>query len=117
MEKKQRFDRSFKGEREGKLLKLRLPNEKLWYTFCLLTLIINIVGLNATILSRVESYFSIFFLAFIPSVLRAIKSQELRALVLLGVVAGLFASFVVVMVYRPYWTGVFPYQWYWDWFG
>jgi len=92
-----------------------LPYETLWYTFCLLTLIISIIGLNATILSRIETYFSVFFIVFIPSVIRLIKRKEIRTIIYLGVVVGLFASFVVVMVYRPHWTSVFPYQWYWDW--
>lgn len=93
----------------------RISDEQLWYTFCLLTLILSIVGLNATILSRVETYFSVFLLAYIPSVIKHIKSKDLRAIVTLGIIAGLFASFVVVMVFRPYWTTVFPYQWYWNW--
>lgn len=93
----------------------RISDEQLWYTFCLLTLILSIVGLNATILGRVETYFSVFLLAYIPSVIKHIKSKDLRAIVTLGIIAGLFASFVVVMVFRPYWTTVFPYQWYWNW--
>ena len=94
---------------------IRLPYETIWYTLCLLTLIVSIVGLNATILSRIEMYFSVFFLVFIPSVIRSIKSKEIRTIISLGIVVGLFASFVVVMVYRPHWNTVFPYQWYWDW--
>jgi len=91
-----------------------VSNEKLWYIFCLLTLILSIIGLNATIITRIESYFSFFFLAYIPSVIRCIKNKVLRAIVFIGIILGLFASFVVVMVYRPYWTTVFPYEWYWN---
>jgi hypothetical protein len=94
---------------------IRLPYETIWYTLCLLTLIVSIVGLNATILSRIGMYFSVFFLVFIPSVIRSIKSKEIRTIISLGIVVGLFASFVVVMVYRPHWNTVFPYQWYWNW--
>lgn len=94
---------------------LELPNEKLFYIFCLLTLILSIIGLKATILSRIESYFSIYFLAFIPSVVKCIRINELRAIVVIGIIIGLFASFVVVMIFRPHWTTVFPYEWYWNW--
>lgn len=112
----------YKSLDEGRTIKLQnqtkklsLSNEEVWYTFSLLTLILSIVGLNATIMSRIESYFSIFFLVFIPSVVKSIRSKELRIIVTLGIIVGLFASFVVVMVFRPYWTIVFPYQFYWNW--
>ncbi len=94
---------------------VHLSNERMWYAFCLLTLIFSIMGLNSTILTRVELYFSIFYLVFIPSVLKNIKHKEIRTIVALGITVGLFASFLVVMVYRPNWTNVFPYQWYWNW--
>jgi len=106
---------SIGSKSNNKMQNHKISDEQLWYTFCLLTLIVSIIGLNATILSRVETYFSVFFLAFIPSVIKHIKNKELRAIVTLGITAGLFASFVVVMVFRPYWTTVFPYQWYWNW--
>ncbi len=99
----------------NKSLASNLSNEKLWYVFCLLTLILSIMGLNATILNRIESYFSIFFLAFIPSVIKYIKAKEIRAIITLGIIVGLYASLLVVMILRPYWTGVFPYAWYWNW--
>jgi hypothetical protein len=99
----------------NQFIKQGFSNENLWYIFCLLTLILSIIGLNATILSRIESYYSIFFLAFIPNVVKYIRSKELRAIVTLGIIVGLFASFIVVMVFRPYWTTVYPYVWYWDW--
>src|SRR5690625_3220579 len=100
---------------KSNLPKFKISNENIWYVFCLLTLILSIAGLNSTIIGRIESYFSIFFLAYIPSVLKSVKSRHLRVIVTLGVIVGLFASFVVVMVYRPNWTTVFPYQWYWNW--
>lgn len=89
--------------------------EKVLYASCLLTLIFSIAGLNATILSRIETYFSVFFLVFIPNVVLRIKTKELRSIIVLGIISGLFASFIVVMIFRPYWTTVFPYQWFWNW--
>ncbi|MFW6015707.1 MAG: EpsG family protein, partial [bacterium] len=106
---------NIKTQSNNKFHNHKISDEQLWYTFCLLTLILSIIGINATILSRVEAYFSVFFLTFIPRIIKHIKSKELRAIVTLGIIAGLFASFVVVMVFRPYWTTVFPYQWYWNW--
>lgn len=91
-----------------------ISSEKLWYEFCILTVIFSILGLNATIISRIEMYFSIFFLAYIPSVTGHIKSKRLRAIVATGIILGLLVSFIVIMVYRPYWTSVFPYVWYWN---
>lgn len=103
------------NEIDQKIERKKITNEQLWYTFCLLTLIVSISGLNATIMSRIEVFFSVFFLAFIPSVIKSIRSKVLRVIVTFGIIIGLFASFIVVMIYRPYWTTVFPYQWYWSW--
>ncbi|MBD7909420.1 EpsG family protein [Sporosarcina gallistercoris] len=91
------------------------PNEKVWYVVCLLALIVSIVGLNSTIMSRIELYFSVFFLAYIPSLIQTIKSKEIRVIISSSIIVGLFASFLVIMVYRPNWTTVFPYYWYWNW--
>lgn len=103
----------FKRHNQTEILKV--SDDKLWYVFCLLTLILSIIGLNATIMNRVESYFSIFFLVYIPSVIKNIRRKEIRGIVTVGIIIGLFSSFVVVMVYRPYWTTVFPYEWFWNW--
>lgn len=92
-----------------------IPNEQLWYTCCIFTLLFSIIGLKSTIINRIELYFSVFFLAFIPSLTRSIKSKEIRAIVIGGIIIGLFISFIIVMIYRPRWNIVFPYEWYWDW--
>ncbi|WPL42904.1 EpsG family protein [Priestia megaterium] len=99
------------GIRKVKLI----SNETIWYASCLITFILSIVGLNSTIMDRIETYFTVFFLAYIPSLVQGIKSKEIRVIVTGSIVIGLFANFVLIMIYRPNWNLVFPYNWYWNW--
>lgn len=101
-------------KKDIRLINQKSTYRKLWYIFCLLTLIISIVGLNATIISRIEAYYKMFYIVYIPDVIRSINNKESRSIVSLGVIVGLFLSFIVIMIYRPYWTTVFPYEWFWD---
>ncbi|RIW36054.1 EpsG family protein [Bacillus salacetis] len=91
-----------------------ITNEMIWYVAALLTFIIGIVGLNSTIMDRIAMYFSVFYLAYIPSLITKIRSKHIRVIIINGIILGLFLSFCIVMIYRPNWNTVFPYVWYQD---
>lgn len=90
----------------------RINKERLYYVAILITLVLGIIGLNTSIMSRLVSYFFIFFLVYIPDVLKVIKEKNIRFIVTNAIVVGLFLYYMIIMIFRPQWTGVIPYTWY-----
>lgn len=79
----------------------------------LVVLCIEIIGFGSgnTIMSRIASYFSIFYIITIPRIFDLLKHQRSRGVFLrISIILSLILTFSVVMLYRPQWYGVVPFK-------
>lgn len=86
--------------------------EKMIFGAVIIIFIMSIIGLNTTIMSRLISYFLIFYLIYIPDVLSGIRDKNIKVIITMLAITGLAAYFLIIMLLRPEWTGVIPYFWY-----
>lgn len=84
-------------------------NEFIFLTM-LLTLAISVVGLSNNIMGRIVHYFSIFMIVGIPDAVERIKLASNRRITRLLIHLGLLAEFVVIMIFRPDWPRILPYN-------
>lgn len=83
--------------------------------FCRISLIItiglSIIGLTNNIMGRVSGYFSIVTLIIISAVLFNMRNSYMKIFVY-GVIIFLYtAYFIVILLYRPDWNHLVPYEW------
>lgn len=75
----------------------------------LLLIAIDLIGIGNTIMSRVASYFHIYHILTIPLSIFFLKGKR-KAMYYIIVCLLLVIQFMVVMIYRPQWNFVTPYQ-------
>ncbi len=79
----------------------------------LLAVCFDIIGLGNTVMNRISSYFSVFFVLSIPIAIQKIQFEASKGFVKFAVMIGLSAQFLVIMIFRPNWSGVVPYSFLW----
>ena len=68
--------------------------------------------MKVSIFNRFLPYFSIFMVIWIPNCITKVKSSKLRLLCYLTTFSILFTYFFIIMLFRPEWYGVVPYEFY-----
>lgn len=86
----------------------------LWFSSTAITLLIAIAGLKATIMSRIGIYFSTLYIIYIPEIINHIKTLKIGKLLTFVILTLLLFYFYIIMIYRPNWIGVIPYEFYWN---
>lgn len=89
-----------------------VPIEKICNSSIIVLLCCDIVGLNNTIMGRISGYFSFSWLILVPLVVMKIKNKATAILVFVLVSLCLFVQYETVMIYRPTWNNVEPYNFY-----
>ncbi|WP_274378996.1 EpsG family protein [Alkalihalophilus pseudofirmus] len=84
----------------------------IWFSAIVISFVISVAGLNSTIMSRVEMYFSVLYIVFIPDILSQIRNYNIKILVVIFIIILLLLYFFILMIYRPNWFGVIPYNWF-----
>lgn len=83
--------------------------------FCRISLIITIslslIGLTNNIMGRVSGYFSLVTLIIISSVLHNMKNLHMKLFVYGLIIILYVAYFIIVLLYRPDWNHLVPYEW------
>lgn len=77
----------------------------------LLTLCFGIIGLSNNIMSRVSTYFSIAIPLVLAASLYKYKNIGLRTLLYIIVVGFQIAWFLAILILRPDWNHINPYEW------
>lgn len=75
--------------------------------------ILSVFSLNIDIANRLSNYFTIYFMIYLPNSIENIKNPKLKILVYYILNISLLIYFVLIMLYRPKWDGVIPYQFIW----
>lgn len=88
--------------------------EKVCYTAVFTIFLFGILGLRTALIPRLISYFLPFYMLFVPNLIKYIKNNVSKIMVLYIVSLSMVMYFTIVMVYRPEWTGVIPYVFYWE---
>lgn len=80
----------------------------------LLSIIMLVLALYGTILTRFKYIFSFVLLAYYPNALFSVKNGILRAQLIIISIAVFTTSITVIYLLRPEWQSTFPYRFFWQ---
>lgn len=83
--------------------------EQVEYWASLLGLVITLAAINGSILTRMGTYFSIMFCISVPNSLVKIPNKTNKTFLAIFVMGGCLMYNLVILIFRPYWSGVLPY--------
>lgn len=87
--------------------------KKILVLTALLAVCFDIIGLGNTVMNRISTYFSVFFVLSIPIAIQKIQFEANKGFVKTAVMIGLSVQFLIIMIFRPNWSGVVPYVFLW----
>lgn len=86
---------------------------QIFINLSLLGFCIMLISIRATLLERETMYFSFFNTILLPNMIMQYSKQS--RLILTAAVLALFALYAVITIaYRPDWSGVIPYTFFWE---
>ena len=80
----------------------------------LMSILLSLISLRATTLDRLYYYFWIFAVVYIPNVLREVRRIGDRVLLWLGTVIFTFLYNITLLYFRPEWTEITPFKFFWQ---
>lgn len=80
----------------------------------LIAIALDIIGLSNSIMNRLSNYYRIFFLLAIPEALLKIRIRSNAWIIKSFIIFALAVQFIIVITYRPHWSGVIPYLFFWE---
>lgn len=83
--------------------------EQVEYWMALLGFVITLASVNGSILSRMGTYFTIMFCLSVPNSLVKITRPKSKIYLSIGIIGGCLMYNLVILIWRPYWSGVLPY--------
>ena len=83
--------------------------EKIEYLCALLSFSIQLAAVQGAVISRITSYFALMFIVSVPNALNKIHNRKNKYTLATGVICMAFLYNMIVLIFRPYWTGVLPY--------
>ena len=87
--------------------------DKLTYSASLIAVAMSIIGLTNAITSRVAAFFTVFLIISLPNALRRVKKEN-KVILIPAFILLMIVQFVVVIVFRPHWSGIIPYNFLWN---
>lgn len=82
---------------------------KILYFCGLMGAVLTVASIQGAILSRIASYFNIMFCVSIPNAMSWIPDRYKKYIWAASILAGIYAYNMVVLYFRPNWTGALPY--------
>ncbi|WP_440898001.1 EpsG family protein [Amphibacillus sp. Q70] len=79
-----------------------------------LALLFTFIAINVSLVKRVGLYFFIFTIIYIPNVIQKIQDKNLKLLLLYSITVLTFAYNIIILIYRPEWQHVYPYEFFWQ---
>ncbi len=73
-------------------------------------LVLELIAIRANIFERLTAYFAIFSIIIIPSSLNIIKDEVHKKVLFLFIIACTYLQNIIILYYRPNWSGVVPYR-------
>lgn len=83
--------------------------EQIEYWMALLGFAITLSSVNGSILSRIGIYFAVMFCVSVPNSLVKITNKKNKTYLAIGIISGCLMYNLVILIWRPYWSGVLPY--------
>jgi len=77
-----------------------------------LSVFFGFLALKAPLFGRFNIYFTIFYVIILPFIIGQIEKRKLREVMYFITLIIFSCYFLIVVIYRPYWTGVIPYEFY-----
>ncbi|MEK0174679.1 EpsG family protein [Tetragenococcus halophilus] len=89
-------------------------NSNLLLHIMLLSTAFNFIAINGSIIKRAGLYFSVFAIIYIPNLIKKIKDKNIKILIIYLILVLSLAYNLVILIYRPEWQRVYPYELFWD---
>lgn len=83
---------------------------KIMYFTAILGFFISFVSVQGAILSRIAYYFNVMFCVSIPNALSWIPDRKKKYVWAAAILLGAFAYNIIILIFRPNWSGVIPYS-------
>lgn len=80
----------------------------------LIGVVISFIAIQFSMLNRVTSYFTMFIVLYIPTILSVIKSQSKRHVCYFIILTLFFTYNLLIMLFRPEWNAIVPYTTFWQ---
>lgn len=80
----------------------------------LIATIFSLIALRASLIDRFGTYFFMFSIIFIPRVIGKLKDRKLKIMITYLVLVFTLAYNFIVLIYRPEWQHVYPYEFFWQ---
>jgi len=71
------------------------------------------ISFNFNLLNRVGDYFLVFSIVYLPNAIKQLKDKKLEILIIYTVVVLFFAYSTMILIMRPEWNIIYPYNFYW----
>ena len=84
------------------------------FVAAIIAIAIDIIGLSNSIMNRVSNYYRIFMILSIPDAIGRLHIRSNIWIVKSIILITLALQFFVILIYRPYWSGVIPYTFIWE---
>lgn len=91
-----------------------INDENLQTIIIIIGTIFSFLAIRMSILSRITDYFFIFSIIYIPNVLKTIINPKLKLFVTYFVIIICLIYNFAILIYRPEWFNVTPYNFYWN---
>ncbi|SJN37863.1 capsular polysaccharide biosynthesis protein [Marinilactibacillus psychrotolerans 42ea] len=79
-----------------------------------LAVMITFIAINGAVIKRAALYFFMFAVIFIPYTIQNIKNKKVRVLTLYLIFVLVFAYNLIILIYRPEWQRVYPFEFFWQ---
>lgn len=79
-----------------------------------LSIVFALFAIKFTMFARCQYYFSIFLTIMLPNTLKSMKSSRKRAFIEISVVIMFLLYHYIILIYRPEWQHVYPYEFFWS---
>lgn len=81
--------------------------------FMIISAILSLIATRASLLDRLELYFWIFSITFIPDILNNIRSKSNKKILTIFVTVFIFIYNIIILKFKPEWNMVVPYSFFW----
>jgi hypothetical protein len=80
----------------------------------LISILLNFLSLKFNLLDRVNYYFQIFSIVYLPNAINSLKNRRLINIVIYAVMGMFFIYSISINIIRPDWSRIYPYKFFWE---
>lgn len=100
--------------KQGKVRQKRIISDNYAMQYLILfSACITFISLRFNLIERLSEYFFVFSIIYLPNILSEIQDKKLYMIVVYLVIVFSFVYITVILLFRPEWNRIFPYEFFW----